>query len=264
MNVFTTDLDRTFIFSERTVNRLTEELVCIEQWEGRDLSYVSQALLDYVINIKEDTLIIPVTTRALHQYERITLFTDSYKPSYAIAANGGVVMKNGVRDRQWDEILKKELQASAPFAEMERMFQKQWQYSMFRRLDEADGLFYVLIMDEERIEREWLEELQQEMRKVGWNSYVNGRKFYVLPETLTKEHAVEYILKDIPYKTHYAAGDSIMDLGMLDMADVAFTPMHGDLYKQQGDKLKATIVYEEGVRFTEMILGEICGKSIVK
>lgn len=264
MNVFTTDLDRTFIFSERTVNRLAEELVCIEQWEGRDLSYVSKALLDYVMNIEEDTLIIPVTTRALRQYERITLFTDSYKPSFAIAANGGVVMKNGVRDREWDEIVKKELQASVPFAEMERMFQKQWQHSMFQRFTEADGLFYVLMMDVERIEWAWLEELQQEMRKVGWNSYVNGRKFYVLPETLTKEHAVEYVLKDIPYKTHYAAGDSIMDLGMLEMADVAFTPMHGELYKQRGDKLKATIVYEEGVRFTEMILGEIYGKSIVK
>lgn len=264
MNVFTTDLDRTFIFSERTVNRLAEELICIEQWEGRDLSFVSQALLDYVMNIEEDTLIIPVTTRALHQYERITLFSDSYKPSYAIAANGGVVMKNGMRDVEWDEILKQRLQVSAPFAEMERMFKEEWQHPMFRRIAEADGLFYVLMMEEEKVDRAWLEELQKEMRKVGWNSYINGRKFYVLPETLTKENAVKYILQDIPYKTHYAAGDSIMDLGMLEMADVAFTPMHGELYKQQGDTLKATIVYEEGIRFTEMILGEICGKSIVK
>lgn len=264
MNVFTTDLDRTFIFSERTVNRLAEELVCIEQWEGRDLSFVSKALLDYVMNIEEDTLIIPVTTRALRQYERITLFSESYKPAYAIAANGGVVLKNGVRDREWDAILTKRLQESVPFKEMECMFEKQWQNTMFQRITEADGLFYVLMLDLEQVDWAWLEELQQEMRKVGWNSYVNGRKFYVLPETLTKENAVEYVLKAIPYKTHYAAGDSIMDLGMLDMADVAFTPMHGELYKQRGDTLKATIVYEEGVSFTEMIIGEICGKSMVK
>ncbi len=264
MNVFTTDLDRTFIFSERTVNRLAEELVCIEQWEGRDLSFVSKALLDYVLNIEEDTLIIPVTTRALRQYERITLFTDSYKPSYAIAANGGVVMKNGIRDQQWDEILKIRLQESASFKDMARMFEKQWQHKMFRRITDADELFYVLMLVEENIDKAWLAELQEEMRKVGWNSYVNGRKFYVLPKTLTKEHAVEYVLEDIPYKTHYAAGDSIMDLGMLEMADIAFTPMHGELYKQQGDTLKATVVYEEGVRFTEMIIGEICGKAMVK
>lgn len=264
MNVFTTDLDRTFIFSERTVNRLAEELVCIEQWEGRDLSFVSKALLDYVVNIEEDTLIIPVTTRALHQYERITLFTDSYKPSYAIAANGGVVMKNGRRDEEWDEILKQRLQDSISFQDMALMFEKQWQHKMFRRIATADGLFYVLMLEEEDVDRAYLVELQQEMRKVGWSSYVNGRKFYVLPKPLTKERAVEYILKDIPYKTHYAAGDSIMDLGMLEMADVAFTPMHGELYKQQGDTLKATVVYEEGVRFTEMVIGEICGKTIVK
>ena len=264
MNVFTTDLDRTFIFSERTVNRLAEELVCIEQWEGRDQSFVSKALLDYVMNLEEDTLIIPVTTRALHQYERITLFSDSYKPSFAIAANGGVVLKNGMRDLEWDGILKGQLQESAPFTEMERMFEQQWHHAMFRRITEADGLFYVLMIEKEQADWGWLEELQQEMRKVGWNSYVNGRKFYVLPDALTKERAVEYVLQDIPYNRHYAAGDSIMDLGMLEMADVAFTPMHGELYKQRGDTLKATIVYEEGVRFTEMILGEICGKSIIK
>ena len=98
MRVLTTDLDRTFIFSKQTASCSDSELVCIEKLDGQNLSYISKNVQMLMNRLDATQLIIPVTTRSLKQYERIEVFQKAYIPKFTIAANGGVVLKDGKRD----------------------------------------------------------------------------------------------------------------------------------------------------------------------
>lgn len=254
MKVLTTDLDRTFIFSTRTVGRSPGELICIERLDGRDISFVSPAIIEQLQALTDEQLIIPVTTRALHQYERITLFQDIYKPKYAIVANGGVVLIDGKRDTKWDAIIQEAAQQCMSFTELAQVFQQQWQHPMVRVVADADQLFYVLMLHEELIDLPALAQLTEELAKVGWTGYKNGRKFYMLPHFLKKEAAVQYVLSQLSYEQHIAAGDSIMDFGMLKIADAAFTPAHGELCKDVAELGEVQILEERGIDFTEQLM----------
>lgn len=254
MRVLTTDLDRTFIFSKQTVSCSDNELVCIEKLDGQDLSYISKNVQMQMERLDDTQLIIPVTTRSLSQYERIEVFQKAYNPKFAIAANGGIVLKNGKRDTQWDEIITSNLQESISFEQMSKHFSQDWQHPMFRSIASADQLFYVLMLIEEKVDKFWLEALSRRIQKVGWKSYINGRKLYVLPKELTKQSAVQYVLEQLEYNVHFAAGDSIMDLGMLQLAEKAFTPKHGELYKNYTLDEHIYTPIGTGVSFTENLL----------
>lgn len=55
------------------------------------------------------------------------------------------------------------------------------------------------------------------------------------------------------YDVHIAAGDSIMDYGMLSIADLAFTPNHGDLKDKQPNVLpNTTYSIHNGEAFTKI------------
>jgi len=57
---------------------------------------------------------------------------------------------------------------------------------------------------------------------------------------------------------HIAAGDSIMDYGMLAMADLAFTPNHGDLKDKQPKVLQNTTYSAyNGEAFTKDLLDTV-------
>lgn len=79
-----------------------------------------------------------------------------------------------------------------------------------------------------------------------------------MPKVLTKEAAIEYIKEFCTYDAHIAAGDSIMDYGMLAMADLAFTPNHGDLKDKQPKVLQNTTYSPlNGEAFTKDLLEKV-------
>lgn len=256
MTILATDLDRTFIFSSRTVKRALEEVICIEQVEGRPISYVSQHIVD-TLQQAADLLVIPVTTRAWHQYARIELFQSMYQPQYAVVANGGIVLKDGERDPVWDAHIQKQQATCMAFKELPEAFQVEWQHEMFESEGQADGLFYVLMLDLERIDMEALQQFADRLAAVGWKGYKNGRKWYMLPRFLTKEAALAYVLERLGASDYVAAGDSIMDYGFLKAAPRAFTPGHGELRKDVKDLGHIELLEARGVAFTEMMLQKL-------
>ncbi len=67
-----------------------------------------------------------------------------------------------------------------------------------------------------------------------------------------------YLKEHCTYDVHVAAGDSIMDYGMLAMADIGFTPAHGDLKDKQPQVLGNTIYSaNSGEAFTQSLLEDV-------
>ncbi|WP_010289972.1 hypothetical protein [Kurthia massiliensis] len=255
MHVLTTDLDRTFIFSERTVGLPLEEAICIEKLHDRPISYISKRTKALLEEAQQHIEIIPVTTRSRAQYDRIQLFDQT--PHYAVVCNGGIVLNDGEIDREWQAQVQKNIASCMGFEAFRETFAHCWEMEMFRKINEVDGLFYVMLIDEEKRDDAALTKLAESFEDARWTSYVHGRKFYALPKTLTKEAAVQYVLEKLAPIAHYAAGDSFMDLGMMQLTEHHYSPQHGEIYGTLAHEAPIRILEMNGAAFTEQMLEEI-------
>lgn len=258
MNLFTSDLDRTLIFSERTVNTAPEKRICIEWFEGREQSFMTPAAIADLKELQKTTHFIPVTTRSLIQYNRITLFQQEILPKYVVVANGGIILQDGKLDLAWDADLRGRIQQQAlAFDELPKRFATELSKPYFLRTHKVENLFYMFALDEATIDVEEIQLLHTALLSEGRESYVHGRKFYVLPQVLTKGAAVDYVKGKLQFDKHYAAGDSLMDLTMLYNANRSFVPLHGEIVRYPDSYKELEIIKKSGAAFAEHCLIEI-------
>ncbi|MFI0487239.1 hypothetical protein [Actinomadura sp. 9N215] len=64
----------------------------------------------------------------------------------------------------------------------------------------------------------------------GWRTSLQGRKVYCLPAGLTKAAAAAEIARRTGASTTLAAGDSLLDIDLLEAADPSIRPAHGELH----------------------------------
>ncbi|MFJ7953779.1 HAD family hydrolase [Lysinibacillus sp. NPDC096418] len=260
MLLFTSDLDRTLIYSKRMMDSFPPATspVIAERLDGEAMSMMTEATTKLLHQVHEQTLFVPVTTRALHQYERIHLIKD-LSPTFAITSNGGTILEKGRPSEKWTKVLRKRIEDSAiPEADMLRRFDAMKSDAWLQRTFYVDDLFYVYYVDLEIISLEEVQAMIQEFDALGWHVLLQGRKLYFLPKVLTKEAAIAYMKEHCTYDVHVAAGDSIMDYGMLATADIGYTPDHGDLKDKQSKVLGNTIYSaHSGEAFTKNLLEEV-------
>lgn len=260
MLLFTSDLDRTLIYSKRMMDNFPPATtpVVAERLDGEAMSMMTEATSKLLYQVQEQTLFVPVTTRALHQYERIHLIKDLC-PTFAITSNGGTILEKGRPSEKWAKVLRKRIEdSSIPEADMLRRFDTMKSDTWLQRTFYVDDLFYVYYVDLEIISQEEVQAIIQEFDALGWYVLLQGRKLYFLPKVLTKEAAIAYMKEHCTYDVHVAAGDSIMDYGMLATADIGYTPDHGDLKDKQPQALGNTIYSTySGEAFTKNLLEEV-------
>ena len=230
MNVlFTSDLDRTLLFSTRTkLQDVTYE--GIEQLGGRTISYISTATHALLSELHNMLDFVPVTTRSLKQYERLTIFQGVLQPKLAIVANGGIILRKGIVDEVWQARILRQMAALPLLHEqLPTQFRAEFSAPFVLEVREMDQLFYVLKVASEKLERQALATFQTQLERFGWMCNLQGKKLYVLPQFLTKGLAVDYIKQQATYDWHVAAGDAVLDLPMLTLADTYYIPQHGEL-----------------------------------
>ena len=228
------DLDQTLIYS-RSAFRLPgeggmPELVTVEYLDGEPLSYVTRRAADGLRDLTRAATLVPVTTRTLEQYRRVRLGAPS---AYAIAANGGHLLVDGAPDRDWATRVRARLAASGCPLEAVRAMADELAAagSWVRTIRDADGLFVYLVATGREVIPD-LSELATRLKAVGWTLSVQGRKVYLVPAALTKEAALEEVIARTGTLRLAAAGDSLLDRGMLARADVAVRPAHGELHER--------------------------------
>lgn len=256
------DLDRTLVYSPSALaltapDEEAPRLLCVEVHHGRPLSFVTERAAEGIAALTGVGVLVPVTTRTPAQYRRIHL--PGPTPKFALAANGGRLLRDGVEDLDYTQALAVRLAgAGAPFAEVWAHLRALSWSSLGRTFVEkardADGLFCYLVVDRAALPDGWVGELTGFCAERGWGVSVQGRKVYCVPVGLSKAYAMREVAAMLGVSTVAAAGDSLLDRELLETADVAIRPAHGELHEAAWTAPHVEVTRSAGVAAGEQIV----------
>ncbi|MFF4171845.1 HAD family hydrolase [Streptomyces sp. NPDC001744] len=252
------DLDRTLIYSAAALaltapDALAPRLLCVEVHESRPLSYMTEDAAGLLARLADETLFVPTTTRTRKQYQRIRLPGTASK--YAICANGGHILVDGVTDRDWHaSVLDRLADECAPLAEIRAYLAATTDRSWVRKHRVAEDLFAYLVVERDLLPEEWLGLFGHWAGERGWTVSLQGRKVYAVPKPLTKSAAVRELARRTGAALTLAAGDSLLDADLLLAADRAWRPGHGELADSGWTAPHLDVLAERGVAAGEEIL----------
>jgi hydroxymethylpyrimidine pyrophosphatase-like HAD family hydrolase len=258
--LFTSDLDRTLIYSKSMMKKypIHNAVTAIEYKEDEAIGFMSQHSIDLLKQLHEKHLFVPVTTRAIYQYERIVAFQQWIQPKYAITSNGGTILVDGKQDVAWDLLVRKKVAAtSLPKEDLLQVFAEIRNEQWVEKEHYIDELFYMFHVNRHCIPYQELIGFEKRIIEIGWRMFLHGRKLYILPIQLNKAFAVAHLQNYVEYDMHVAAGDSLMDYEMLTQAAIGYSPTHGELFEMQGNDSKVTWLKEQGAASTEELLSHL-------
>jgi hypothetical protein len=240
------DLDRTLIYSSAALaltmpDARAPRLLCVEVHESRPLSYMTETAGQLLTELGDAAVFVPTTTRTRKQYERINL--PGPAPRYAICANGGHLLVDGVTDADWHaRVLARLADECAPLDEVRAYLTEQADPLWLRKHRVAEDLFAYLVVERELLPEEWVKSLAVWAENRGWTVSLQGRKIFAVPKPLTKSAV--------------AAGDSLLDADLLLAADRGWRPGHGELADAGWTGPAIAALPERGVLAGERILRE--------
>lgn len=239
MRAFASDLDRTLIYSHRMIDPSTAtDVHLIETLDGKDISYISDYAREALEQLNNEIYFIPVTTRTIEQYQRITLFQTAIQPEYAVTSNGGHILKNGEVVKGWSDQLEASLETCLSLPVFIRQLEGRMTGNWVERIRQADDLFVYLIIRRDQVSPEELSSLFEWAREQGWQPSLQGRKLYFVPNPINKWKAVEYLKNEIGLSYIYTAGDSLLDYDLIKNGDCGYVPSHGEVLESYPDLRK--------------------------
>lgn len=227
--LFASDLDRTLIYSEQFVEKDQVAVKAVEH--GSYTSYMTIRAIQMVQQVARQILFVPCTTRTVAQYQRIQFFQNEVTFKYAVVSNGGNLLVDGEIDHGYRQNLVKEVQQNCLSADdLINEFKKITDNSWLKQIKKADNLFFYSIIERKKIPFDELQYFKNWATEQNWKVSVQGRKLYLVPRVVNKWAAIKEVLNRVGERAVFAAGDSVLDLPMLDGASHALCPQHGELY----------------------------------
>lgn len=216
MTVFNTDLDNTIIFSYK--HDIGEKKRCVEIYQGRQISFITDKTFDLLKKIQECVLFVPTTTRTAEQYNRIDLGIG--RPEYALVCNGGILLENGKEDEMWykeslrmTEHCTDELKCAEKFLTEDN-----------NRCFEVRNIRELFVFTKSKDPVCTVENLKSKLNTQKMDVFSTGIKVYAVPKSLSKGIAIDRLRKKLNAKKIIAAGDSEFDVSMLKKADIPLAP----------------------------------------
>lgn len=230
--IFASDLDRTLIHPKRTLPAgLRERARDAEIYEGRAITVCSPATLDLLGGL--GPAFVPVTTRSEVQLRRVTPIWELARDGWAVCANGATLLHRGEPDPAWQDHVATQAARAASLAEardaLHRALGPADPGGWLRRVRDCDEHFLYAICEPDRMPAGAPREAQLAMDVLGWQAVLHGYKLYLLPAHLTKEACVAHVAERLGSRILVAAGDSLLDVGLLERADVALCPADAEL-----------------------------------
>lgn len=266
-----TDLDRTAIFSARALAEgvPVAEPQVVEYYNDRPLSYMAPAAMTLLRRIAQHAPLVPVTTRVPYQYERVAL---PWSPRYAVCANGGHILTDGVPDQRWRATIDATVAAAcAPLDEILAPLPETapWLSTMRR----ADELFAYLVVDPDTFPAEVYAQWEAHCAARGWWVSQQGSKVYAMPRPVTKAAAVAEVRRRLlddgllaEDAVLLAAGDGALDIDFLALAGRAIRPAHGELHERGYQAANLTVTAARGasagVEIAQWMWTQIAGTDL--
>lgn len=257
--IFASDLDQTLIYSRRAFRShvLEEDITLIETLEGREISFMTNKAIELLKQLSSNMIFIPVTTRTIEQFKRITMFQCHSFSHYAITSNGGFVLNKGEIDEDWHKLIEEKLKACSHKEDILHKFNEISHEEWISTEKIADNLFYYFIVDREKIPFHELDSFTTWLHTQGWNYSLQGRKLYFVPKPVNKWDAVHYLKQVTNERFVATAGDSLLDLCLLENADFSIIPAHGELHQVEQLPLKIKKASNKGIYASEEILQSV-------
>ena len=242
------DLDRTLIYSAAALGLEGADadgpsLLCVELYQRAPQSFMLTDAAGELAELARCTTLVPTTTRTVEQYARVQL--PGPAPRFAICANGGRLLVDGVSDRDWSNHVTALLDGGAPVAEVRARLDPP--LSFVRSVRVASGLFVYAVVVREEMPAAWLAELSQWCAERGWAVSMQGRKVYCVPNLLRKSSAAAEVARRTGASRMFAAGDSLLDTDLLLAADAAIRPRHGELHDTGWTSPRLRVTRSSGV-----------------
>ncbi len=253
------DLDRTTIYSPAALDlRMPDHdaprLLCVEVYRGAPLSFMTERAVESLRVLQECAVVVPTTTRTVEQLARVHL--PGPPPHYAIAANGGHLLVDGEPDAAWTATVRERLASCAPLDEVAAHLRDRTGEFVLN-LRTASDLFVYAVVDRTALPCGWVEELSSWCGARGWAVSLQGRKVYAVPRPLTKSAAGREVLARTGGDVLLAAGDSLLDADLLDAADHAVRPAHGELHDVGFTRDHLTVTAASGIAAGEELLSAL-------
>lgn len=222
--IYATDLDRTIIFSNKFLEDCDDEVVCVEEYEDKPISYMSVSSLNLLEKLKEkpNLSIIPVTTRSVAQFKRVRPVQDC---EFAITSNGGTILHRGKVFIPWyNHINSILLSYKKDFKKLKNLLMNYVDY--YKKMPKlVDNMFFFMkLKDNEEKNQELLGILDDILDKDKWEFTLQGLKLYVIPKEISKENALEYLKKYLKADKLIVSGDGKLDIGFLKIGDIRIIP----------------------------------------
>lgn len=215
--LFATDLDNTMIFSHRRIGGFESEVHCVEFYQGRPITYMTNTAIEKLKALQRQLYVIPVTTRSISQFNRVEFWSTMH---YAIVNNGGTILHRGNPVPQWEEYMQKVL-ASYDLQNVCKLFCHLPNLVSNPKI--VDGKFvFAKSNDVETCKQILSEKLNTKI----WQISFQGTKIYAIPQGITKGIALRYLCENILscHSPVIAAGDSTLDISMLEYATYGMIP----------------------------------------
>ena len=178
--------------------------------------------------------VVPVTARGRDVLARVAI-----RQAPAIASNGGcILLADGTLDLAWHDHLAGQAARSDAVLDIYRTLTAHLCTTRFRHWSvEENGLdLYIVIKSNDR-DTAALAAIENELaatKPADWRCHRNGNNLAYLPPWLSKRHAVRYMVdrvrSDAPDTPVIGIGDSISDVGFMDLCDFAMAPTSSQLW----------------------------------
>ena len=255
--IFFTDLDQTMIFSRRMIEKYTGSyngLAVVETHLEQPWSFMTIDAVNVLQTLSREITVVPCSTRSPSQWDKLGLHNVIHK--YTILDNGGKIYVNGREDKSWTrktfDLI--DTQATSPAKVSEEITKEFGEEDWFSRIRVISNMF-VSARSSSEIPASFLVWIEEKI--VEWNYSLSiqlkNDGIYLIPKPVSKEAGAAEVKGREAGERTFAAGDSILDLKMMEEATHAIRPAHGELYELGlGADIKVTT--KSGVRAGEQIL----------
>lgn len=240
------DLDDTLFQTARKMVEGTPRITATLDVHGQPNGYMSPVQLSFINWLLSSADVVPVTARSVEAYSRVKLpFTEG-----AICSHGGVMLRpDGSLNQDWHGQMAEALWAFQDrlpvLSEATLQIGKDLGYSLRGWVVEEEGLRHYVVTKHNETDDAVLAKVLTEVQARGMledmHIHANGNNLAFLPKGLAKRLAVqEWLRSDAEIhgdRPVLGFGDSITDLGFMDLCHMWATPARSQLAKAVEEKI---------------------------